>query len=199
LGRTQIGIEHRLGTRRDRLGDERAEADDVDAQLLELLRERLPGFALDLVCGRHRVPPGHRGDLSHPLSHRFQVGGSAPTCAPRLSPPVHLPATASVTARNVGSVRSVVLKTDKEATFIMSFGMRRTRWALVPALAVGMVLLGAGAATASRPAKLKSATLNGSGSTLQQAFDEEAIAAFTKKNSNVTVNYAGGGSGKGRQ
>ncbi len=42
-------------------------------------------------------------------------------------------------------------------------------------------------------------TLNGSGSTFQKAFQEEAIEAFKKANAGVTVNYGGGGSGKGRQ
>src|SRR3954467_13487718 len=42
-------------------------------------------------------------------------------------------------------------------------------------------------------------TLNASGSTFQKAFQEEAIAAFTKSNSNIKINYGGGGSGKGRQ
>jgi phosphate transport system substrate-binding protein len=41
-------------------------------------------------------------------------------------------------------------------------------------------------------------TLNGSGSTFQKTFDEVAIAGFKEKNSNVTINYAGGGSGKGK-
>ena len=43
------------------------------------------------------------------------------------------------------------------------------------------------------------ATLNGSGATFPKTFYEEAIAAFTKTNSGVTINYGGGGSGKGRQ
>jgi ABC-type phosphate transport system substrate-binding protein len=42
------------------------------------------------------------------------------------------------------------------------------------------------------------ATLNGSGSTFQKAFDQVVIEAFTKANSGNTVNYAGGGSGKGK-
>ena len=42
------------------------------------------------------------------------------------------------------------------------------------------------------------ATLNGSGSTFQKAFDQAVIEAFTKANSGMTVNYAGGGSGKGK-
>ena len=76
----------------------------------------------------------------------------------------------------------------------------RLRWLVVPALTVGLIAFGAGAATASAPAKkLKSATLNGSGSTLQLAYDQAAIAKFTSTQPNVTINYAGGGSGKGRQ
>ena len=41
-------------------------------------------------------------------------------------------------------------------------------------------------------------TLNGSGSTFQKTFDQVVIQAFQQKNSGVTVNYAGGGSGKGK-
>ena len=41
--------------------------------------------------------------------------------------------------------------------------------------------------TTAAPVKL-SATLNGSGSTFQKTFDEEAIAAFTKDQSGVTIN-----------
>jgi phosphate transport system substrate-binding protein len=82
----------------------------------------------------------------------------------------------------------------------MNLRSRRLRWAFVPALAVGLVALGATAGTAAVPSKkLAEATLNGSGSTLQQSYDQEAIAKFTASQSNVTINYAGGGSGKGRQ
>jgi phosphate transport system substrate-binding protein len=42
-------------------------------------------------------------------------------------------------------------------------------------------------------------TVNGSGSTFQKQFQEEAIAAFAKGNPKVHVNYGAGGSGKGRQ
>ena len=44
-----------------------------------------------------------------------------------------------------------------------------------------------------------SATLDASGSTFVKNFLEEAISRFTKTNSGVTINYGGGGSGKGRQ
>jgi phosphate transport system substrate-binding protein len=44
-----------------------------------------------------------------------------------------------------------------------------------------------------------SATLNGSGSSFQQTYDEAAIAAFAEQASGVTVNYGAGGSGKGKQ
>jgi phosphate transport system substrate-binding protein len=43
-----------------------------------------------------------------------------------------------------------------------------------------------------------SGTLQGSGSTFQAAFQQEAIADFAKKNSGATITYGGGGSGKGR-
>jgi phosphate transport system substrate-binding protein len=82
----------------------------------------------------------------------------------------------------------------------MKFRSRRLRWAVVPVLAVGLLTIGitgAGAKVASQ--KIPEATLNGSGATFPQPFYEEAIAQFTDKNDQVTINYAGGGSGKGRQ
>src|SRR5262249_38526231 len=42
-------------------------------------------------------------------------------------------------------------------------------------------------------------TLNGSGSSFQKAYQETAIEEFKKANKGVTINYGGGGSGKGRQ
>lgn len=46
--------------------------------------------------------------------------------------------------------------------------------------------------------KLSAATLNGSGATFPQAFYETAIAKFQTVQPDVTVTYAGGGSGKGQ-
>jgi phosphate transport system substrate-binding protein len=43
-----------------------------------------------------------------------------------------------------------------------------------------------------------SGTLNASGSTLQLVYEQAAIAAFKSVQSGMTVNYGGGGSGKGR-
>jgi phosphate transport system substrate-binding protein len=43
-----------------------------------------------------------------------------------------------------------------------------------------------------------SGTINASGSTFQTNFQQAAIALFKQSNPNVTVNYGGGGSGKGR-
>ena len=43
-----------------------------------------------------------------------------------------------------------------------------------------------------------SGTLNGSGSTLQLVYEQTAIASFRTVQSGMTVNYGGGGSGKGR-
>ena len=57
---------------------------------------------------------------------------------------------------------------------------------------------GAGTTTATTaPAKLGAATLNGSGSTFQAAFDQDVIQQFTQANSAVNITYGGGGSGKG--
>ena len=58
---------------------------------------------------------------------------------------------------------------------------------------------GTNAPTATTNVTLASATLNGSGSTFQKAFDQDQIQAFQAKHSGVTINYAGGGSGKGQQ
>ena len=55
---------------------------------------------------------------------------------------------------------------------------------------------GSSSATASSAAV--SGTLNGSGSTLQLNFQQAAIQAFKSVQSGMTVNYGGGGSGKGR-
>ncbi|MFO0748251.1 MAG: phosphate ABC transporter substrate-binding protein PstS [Myxococcota bacterium] len=42
-------------------------------------------------------------------------------------------------------------------------------------------------------------TLNASGSSFMKAYQEVAIEAFKKASPDITINYAGGGSGKGRQ
>ncbi|HZP14595.1 MAG TPA: phosphate ABC transporter substrate-binding protein PstS, partial [Nocardioides sp.] len=81
---------------------------------------------------------------------------------------------------------------------------RFLQWLVAPAVVAGLATMGlvagtAGAGATVADAKLKSATLNGSGSTFQQAYDQAAIQEFTAKNSGITINYAGGGSGKGRQ
>jgi phosphate transport system substrate-binding protein len=55
----------------------------------------------------------------------------------------------------------------------------------------------AAGATSSSGAAL-SGTLNGSGSTFQLTFQQAAIQAFKSVQSGMTVNYGGGGSGKGR-
>ncbi len=55
----------------------------------------------------------------------------------------------------------------------------------------------ASSGSGSSGAKL-SGSLNGSGSTFQTAFQEAAIQSFKAVQPNMTVNYGGGGSGKGR-
>ena len=54
-----------------------------------------------------------------------------------------------------------------------------------------------GSASSGGSANL-SGTLNGSGSTLQLVYEQAAISAFKSVQSGMTVNYGGGGSGKGR-
>ncbi len=58
---------------------------------------------------------------------------------------------------------------------------------------------GAATNTAPNPAAARAATLNGSGSTFQQAAEEVLIEAFAKAQPTIKINYGGGGSGKGRQ
>lgn len=65
--------------------------------------------------------------------------------------------------------------------------------ALLTALFAAAGLAAAGTALAA------SVTLNGSGSTLSKPFQEVAIDQFKKSNKGTTINYGGGGSGKGRQ
>ena len=84
----------------------------------------------------------------------------------------------------------------------------RPVWLLVPALSLG--LLGgacssssksssaAGGSSASTEAKLAAVTLNASGSSFQKNFEDAAIEGFKKVQPSVTVNYGGGGSGKGK-
>jgi phosphate transport system substrate-binding protein len=56
---------------------------------------------------------------------------------------------------------------------------------------------GSASASSSSGAQL-SGTLNGSGSTFQLVYQQTAIQSFKSVQSNMTVNYGGGGSGKGR-
>src|SRR3984893_15800190 len=54
------------------------------------------------------------------------------------------------------------------------------------------------AASTSSSAAALSGTLNASGSTFQTNFQQAAISGFKSVQSQVTVNYGGGGSGAGR-
>ncbi len=76
-----------------------------------------------------------------------------------------------------------------------------TSWHLI----LGLVLVSCGGGTDPAGGSGKAGggggkvTLNASGATFQKAAQEVTIEAFTKANPNITVNYGGGGSGKGRQ
>src|SRR5262249_10768543 len=56
-----------------------------------------------------------------------------------------------------------------------------------------------GDTTAATCKKLKAATVNGSGSSLQYGFDTVVIGDFKKLCKQITINYASKGSGTGRQ
>jgi phosphate transport system substrate-binding protein len=73
---------------------------------------------------------------------------------------------------------------------------RRTIIAFI-APALFLAACGSSSKSSSGSGSIKT-TLNGSGSTFQKTFDQVAIQAFQNANSGITVNYAGGGSGKGK-
>lgn len=86
-----------------------------------------------------------------------------------------------------------------------------SRWLLLPVLLVALVAAsgcGSSSSSSTKPknstgttaaeTKLAAATLNGSGSTFQNAFDQAAIAAFKQVQPSVTINYGAGGSSKGK-
>jgi phosphate transport system substrate-binding protein len=85
---------------------------------------------------------------------------------------------------------------------------RRARWALVLLVVFGLVAAACSSddkksdsgtsPTTKKSTELAAATLNGSGSTFQQAYDETVISGFQSEQPAVTVTYAGGGSGKGQ-
>jgi phosphate transport system substrate-binding protein len=58
---------------------------------------------------------------------------------------------------------------------------------------------GTAASTTTQATAKLSGTLNASGATFPQAFYEEVIAGYKEVEPDVTINYGGGGSGKGRQ
>jgi phosphate transport system substrate-binding protein len=89
---------------------------------------------------------------------------------------------------------------------------RRTRWAAVTTAVLALVIVSAcssnsGTSTSSSSSTSTgststssslSGTLNGSGSTFQTTFQQASIQGFKSVQSGMTVNYGGGGSGKGR-
>ncbi|HEY8200079.1 MAG TPA: substrate-binding domain-containing protein, partial [Actinomycetota bacterium] len=86
--------------------------------------------------------------------------------------------------------------------------MKQMRGSAVRRLAVvplALALVAAACGKSSRPsagssptAQALSGTLNASGATFPLPFYEEAINQFKQEHSGVVINYAGGGSGKGR-
>jgi phosphate transport system substrate-binding protein len=87
---------------------------------------------------------------------------------------------------------------------------RRARWAALTTAVLATLIVSAcsssssssstpaGGSSSSSSSSNLSGTLNGSGSTLQLTFEQAAIQAFKSSQPGITVNYGGGGSGKGR-
>jgi phosphate transport system substrate-binding protein len=78
-------------------------------------------------------------------------------------------------------------------------GKKVAAWAAAGVAAAGLAACGSSGTTApgSGSGSL-SGTLNGSGSTFQQVFQQQAISSFKTVQPGMTVNYGAGGSGKGR-
>ena len=70
---------------------------------------------------------------------------------------------------------------------------------VLTAAVVASLAAAPGASALVAKKKLAQATLNGSGSTFQLSYDQVTAAEFKQLQPSVTINYAGGGSGKGRQ
>jgi phosphate transport system substrate-binding protein len=90
---------------------------------------------------------------------------------------------------------------------VISIQGRRTRWAAVATAVLTLVIVSACSSSTNTTSSTKtssssssklSGTLNASGSTFQLTFQQAAIMAFKSVQPNMTVNYGGGGSGKGR-
>jgi phosphate transport system substrate-binding protein len=81
-------------------------------------------------------------------------------------------------------------------SFVRGCGLFLAALAL-PVFAVGTAT--AAKTTTKSSTKLAPVTINGSGSSLQLAYDQQVIVDFKKVQPPVTINYSGVGSGAGRQ
>jgi phosphate transport system substrate-binding protein len=106
----------------------------------------------------------------------------------RLSVSVALVALVGMTAAGCGSSKKTVTPASTVADKATTTAGATTTAKPAPA-----------ATTAAPKTAVAAATLNASGATFPKAFYEEAIAEFKKINKDVTINYGGGGSGKGRK
>jgi phosphate transport system substrate-binding protein len=70
--------------------------------------------------------------------------------------------------------------------------------AALAAMALAITACSSSSGTSGGSSSSLSGTLNGSGSTFQLTFQQTAIQSFKSVQSGMTVNYGGGGSGKGR-
>jgi phosphate transport system substrate-binding protein len=91
--------------------------------------------------------------------------------------------------------------------FIVIPNLRFSRAARALTVVAALTLVASACGSSSKPSSSTSGTgansggkvtLNGSGSTFQQTFNQAAIQGFQGTNPNITVNYAGKGSGAGK-
>ena len=80
----------------------------------------------------------------------------------------------------------------------MQTTLSRSRVLLFALVAMAVVLAACGSSSKGGSSSGPKVTLNGSGSTFQLNFDQAVIQGFHGKNSSITVQYGGGGSGQGK-
>src|SRR3954447_16100687 len=102
-----------------------------------------------------------------------------------------------VSRRRSGTLPKPVIHPRKGFTLTPTLRFSRAARAVTVVAALALVAGACGSSSKSSGSSSKT-TINGSGSTFQMTFDQAAIQGFQGVDSNVTVNYAGGGSGKGK-
>jgi phosphate transport system substrate-binding protein len=129
---------------------------------------------------RQSPPPENGRDRAQPTKSNRRAMGLAAISATAVA----LLLTACGSSSNSSSATTAATTTTAAATTTSAAATTTT----------GASSAGSGGSTSGK----LSGTLNGSGSTFQLSFQQSAIQAFKSVQPKLTVNYGGGGSGKGR-